>query len=70
MAIWILGDERLIGYFLLNDQKKVTKEKSPAVENFLKLSSPYRKITRHAFIHTVGAICVTQTNFPVFILRS
>jgi len=36
-------------YFLLSDQKKVTKEKSPAAENYLKLFSLYRKITRHAW---------------------
>jgi len=52
----------------LSDQKKVTKEKSPAAENCLKLFSPYGKRTRHALVRTKGAICVTQTAFPVLIL--
>ncbi|HMQ81071.1 MAG TPA: hypothetical protein PKE39_16815, partial [Ignavibacteria bacterium] len=57
---------------LLSDQKKVTKEKSPAAENYLKLFSLYRKINFLCYSilspsarHAKG---VTQTNFPVLIL--
>ena len=39
---------QFIRYFLLSDQKKVTKEKSPADENCLKLFSLYGKRTRPA----------------------
>jgi len=49
----------------LSDQKKVTKEKSPAAENCLKLFSPYGKRTRPAAagLKQLFPCCICSNNF-------